>query len=251
MHGDEGQLHSGENERIAARLREELARRRISRQALADMARISLSTLEKALSGSRPFSLATVIRIEDVLGTALRSDSAVPTAQPELALSPGHMGSYGRPAVRWIEGAYLTLRPSFSKEGAIYSYCTQIFWDSKGAHLGFSESERVDRPFTQTGFVAMPNLSGHTYLVTSEEGQYRLVILGRATRERRMFGLLSTLQAGPGSQLFPVACPIAMVPLEQVDTLHFGVIAAEHEGYDPYRRILDEALASDFCRWYA
>src|ERR1700741_1761716 len=53
---------------IAAGRREELARRRISRQALADMARISLSTLEKALSGSRGFTLATVIRLEEALG---------------------------------------------------------------------------------------------------------------------------------------------------------------------------------------
>jgi len=34
---------------IAIKVREELARRRLSRQGLADLARISLSTLEKAL----------------------------------------------------------------------------------------------------------------------------------------------------------------------------------------------------------
>jgi hypothetical protein len=161
------------------------------------------------------------------------------------------MGSYSRPAVRWIEGAYLTLRPSFSQAGAIYAYCTEIFWDGPGAHLAFSESERVDQPFTQTGFVAMPNLSGHTYLVTSEEGQYRLIMLGRATRERRMFGLLSTLQAGSGSQLLPVASPIALVPLEQIDLPRFGIVASGQDDYQLYRQIVDQAVASDFCRWHA
>lgn len=247
---DQNELHSAENEMIAAQLREELARRRISRQALADMARISLSTLEKALSGSRPFSLATVVRIEDVLGASLRGQAAA-MPLPDTALAPGNMGAYSRPAVRWIEGGYLTLRPAFSQPGAIYAYCTEIFWDERRGHLGFAESERADSAFTQTGYVSMPNLSGHTYLVTSEDGQYRLVMLGRGTRERRMFGLLSTLQAGSGSQLLPVSCPIAFVPLEQIEARRFGLLSSDAEGYEQYREVLDRAVSNDFCRWYA
>ncbi|MCW1430747.1 helix-turn-helix domain-containing protein [Novosphingobium sp. JCM 18896] len=237
------ELRSAENETIATRLREELARRRISRQALADMARISLSTLEKALSGARPFTLATVVRIEDVLGTSLRQVAA--TSAPDALLAPEAMGSYSRPAVRWIEGSYLTLRPAFSQPDAVYAYRTEIFWDEPSGHLRFAESERADSAFTQAGFVSMPNLSGHTYLVTSEEGQYRLVMLGRATRERRMFGLLSTLQVGSGSQLIPVACPIALVPLDQTASLQFGLVDDA-----AYRDLLAQATASDFCRWH-
>ena len=60
---------SGEESRaLSLRLREELARRRLTRQGLADAAKISISTLEKALSGRRPFTLATMVRIEEVLG---------------------------------------------------------------------------------------------------------------------------------------------------------------------------------------
>lgn len=246
---DETELRTSESEGIAARLREELARRRISRQALADMAKISLSTLEKALSGSRPFTLATVVRIEDVLGSSLRNKTPA-APQPDMLLAPENMGSYSRPAVRWIEGSYLTLRPAFSQPDTIYSYRTEIFWDEEAGHLRFAESERADSAFTQAGFVSMPNLSGHTYLVTSEEGQYRLIMLGRGTRERRMFGLLSTLQAGSGSQLLPVACPIAMVPLEQVENLRFGLLPPDRDVHGEYRSMLDRAVTSDFCRWY-
>lgn len=242
------ELRTAESQAIAARLREELARRRISRQALADMARISLSTLEKALSGSRPFTLATVVRIEDVLGAPLRPQGAAASA--DALLAPEAMGSYSRPAVRWIEGAYLTLRPAFSQPDAIYAYRTEIFWDETASHLRFAESERTDSTFTQAGFVSMPNLSGHTYLVTSEDGQYRLIMLGRGTRERRMFGLLSTLQVGTGSQLVPVSCPIALVPPEQVEALRFGLFAPGEPGYGEYREVLDRAVGSDFCRWY-
>lgn len=245
---DHTELRTAESAAIAAKLREELARRRISRQALADMARISLSTLEKALSGSRPFTLATVVRIEDVLGAPLRQKPAAPL---DALLAPEAMGSYSRPAVRWIEGSYLTLRPAFSQSDAIYAYRTEIFWDDVTSHLRFAESERADSTFTQAGFVSMPNLSGHTYLVTSEEGQYRLIMLGRGTRDRRMFGLLSTLQVGSGSQLVPVACPIALVPVEQVGELRFGLLPPAEATHGSYREILDRAVASDFCRWHA
>ncbi len=246
------ELRDVESEAIALRLREELARRRISRQALADMARISLSTLEKALSGSRPFTLASVVRIEDVLGAPLRQKVEVVADTPPLAepgLAPESMGSYSRPAVRWIEGAYVTLRPSFGDPGAVYAYRTEIFWNAEAGHLCFAEAERADAAFAQAGFVSMPNLSGHTYLVTSEAGQFRTIILGRATRERRMFGLLSTLQVGAGSQLVPVACPIALVPEAQLEDAEYGLVAADHAASGAYRAILDMALESDFCRW--
>lgn len=245
---DQTELRNAESEAIATRLREELARRRISRQALADMAKISLSTLEKAISGSRPFTLATVVRIEDVLGASLRRHPAAPPLDAQMA--PVTMGSYSRPAVRWIEGGYLTLRPAFHQPDAIYAYRTEIFWDDVAGHLRFAETDRADKAFTQAGFVSMPNLSGHTYLVTSEDGQYRLIMLGRGTREHRMFGMLSTLHAGSGSQLVPVASPIALVPLDQVANLRFGLILVGEDGHSECRSILDGAVSRDFCRWY-
>jgi transcriptional regulator with XRE-family HTH domain len=238
-----------DNRIIAARLREELARRRISRQALADMARISLSTLEKALTGSRPFSLATVVRIEDVLGARLREQPE--TASTPAQLAPAEMGSYSRPAVRWIEGTYLTLRPAFSQPGAVFAYGTEIFWDDQRGHLGFAEIERVDDVFTQRGFVSMPNLSGHTYLITSEEGQYRMIMLGRATRERRMYGLLSTLQVGSGSQLLPVSCPIALIPADEMQAVRYGLLQPDDPDFSGYRDALDRAVTAEFCRWHA
>lgn len=241
---DQTELHE-RDDAIAGRLREELARRRISRQALADMARISRSTLEKALSGSRGFTLATVIRLEEALGTPLRS---APAASVDHGLAPEHMGAYARAAVRWIEGEYLTLRPSFGQPDAIYAYRTSIFWDDEEGYLRFAESARVDGAFSQSGHVAMPNLSGHTYLVTIEQGQHRLIILGRPTRDHQMFGLLSTLQVGPGSQLVPVACPIAFVRQDHAGDIAPGLIDPGHPHYAVCRELLGRATADDFCR---
>src|SRR4051795_12816698 len=79
MPATEKQLSDEQSSSVAIRVREELARRRISRQHLADQAKISISTLEKALSGRRPFTLATTIRLEEALGVSLRR-APVPAA---------------------------------------------------------------------------------------------------------------------------------------------------------------------------
>src|SRR5436305_3595813 len=167
MHGE---LSIEGTETVALLVREELARRRLSRQWLADEAKVSLSTLEKALAGRRPFTLATVVRLEDALGTSLRARTAVQEVPRPFA--PESMGAYTRPAVQWLEGTYLTLRPSFSEQGAVFAYLTSIAWDDGRAHLIFSEAARTDAEYEQKGFVSFPVLSGAIYLVTISDGQY-------------------------------------------------------------------------------
>jgi transcriptional regulator with XRE-family HTH domain len=154
----ERQLSDEQSRSVAALVREQLARRRISRQQLADQAKISISTLEKALAGRRPFTLATTIRLEEALGVALRKANAdiahVPA--PAITLAPGELGFYSRPAVSFIEATYLTLRPSFGDPAAIYAYSTEICWDAATSSLIFKESERLDAEFAQQGRVSYP-----------------------------------------------------------------------------------------------
>ena len=111
----ERQLSADQSRLVASIIREQLARRRISRQHLADQAKISISTLEKALSGRRPFTLATTVRLEEALGVSLRKHDGAELGAAPANLAPGHLGYYSRPAVAWIEGSYLTLRPSFRR----------------------------------------------------------------------------------------------------------------------------------------
>lgn len=241
-----GLMSGFDQAQVAFRVREEIARQRLSRAGLAQSARVSVSTLEKALSGRRPFTLATIVRLEEALGASLREEAEVEASTP--ALAPPEMGSYARPAVQWIEGDYLTLRASFGEEGAVYAYRTEIRWSNAKGHLVFAESDRQDASFQQAGFVSMPHLSGHTYLMTSEAGQYRMIMLGRATREQRMFGLLSTLQVGQGSQLVPVSCPVAFVPMEQMEEPVFGLVSEGDPRGAEYRDVLNTATRDDFCR---
>lgn len=237
------------NLRVAERVREEIARRRISRQHLADEARISLSTLEKALSGHRPFTLATIIRLEQAMGFELRDTSE--TQKPKPVASNGHaaeeLGSYSRAAVSWLEGTFLTLRPSFGNHGDIFAYCTDIVWDTGSVHLKFEERERTDASFSQRGCVSVPHLSGHVYLVTNTSGQYRMAVLSRPSIAGEMYGILTTLRAGQGAQLTPVSVPLVLVPMKVFEAPVFGRITPADHAYDQYSRFLNKTIGDGYA----
>ncbi|MDQ4088189.1 MAG: helix-turn-helix transcriptional regulator [Pseudomonadota bacterium] len=239
-------LDDRRTQEIARLVREELARRRISRQALADMARISISTLEKTLSGKRAFTLATVVRLEEALGTPLRSRA--PAADAAHAFAPEELGGYARGATRWVEGRYLTLRPLFGGSRGIHAFLTSIRWEPALSRLVFEESERADS-FAQHGSVSLPLPSGHIYLITSELGQYRLAILGRPTISRALYGILTTLIIGHGSQLVPASCPLALLRLGETETPTFGRIEPNDPAYERYRAELETVTGRDFARF--
>lgn len=238
MQPSDTDLSESQSHAIAHAIREALARRRISRQTLADEARISISTLEKALSGRRPFTLATTIRLEEALGLPLRAPS---TAEPASARrqAPEEFGSYTREAVAFLEGRYLTLRPSFGAADAIFAYRTEIAWHEESARLVFREAERLDAPFAQSGSVSVPNQSGQIYLVTNFLGQYRMAMLGRPTIQGEMYGILTTLMSGRGGHLTPAAVPLALVPERGAhEGTSYGRITPEMVCAPGYRSIL-------------
>ena len=85
--------------------------------------------------------------------------------------------------------------------------------------------------------VSVPNQSGYIYLITNRLGQFRLVLISRPTINGEMFGIMTTLQAGRGAQLIPVAAPIAYVPLDGLGDVEFGRIAADHPRHDELSRL--------------
>lgn len=170
-----------------------------------------------------------------------------PSVNDKHGHAPEELGAYSRASVSWLEGTYLTLRPSFGDPNAIFAYCTEIAWDGDRTCLGFRERERSDASFSQQGSVSVPHLSGHIYLVTNSSGQYRMAILSRPSITGEMFGLLTTLRAGQGSHLTPVSTPIALLPISAFTQPSLGrILAADHhhEAYSAImRRITGESYA--------
>jgi transcriptional regulator with XRE-family HTH domain len=243
------QLSAEQSRQVAETIREEIARRRISRQMLAEQAKLSLSTLEKVLGGRRPFTLATTVRLEQALGVALRKlPEAIPAniaVNGEIA--PDSLGSYSRRAVARIEGTYITVRPSFGEQDALYAYRTEISWDAATSSLGFRESARQDSDYTQYGEVAVPNESGFVYLVTNRHGQHRLITVSRPRNSGEMYGLITTLLAGRGAVLTPVAAPIALLPITNVSSPTMGRVMREDPNYAVYREHLRRTMDEQFA----
>jgi transcriptional regulator with XRE-family HTH domain len=239
------QLSDEQSRQVAATVREELARRRISRQHLAEQAKLSISTLEKALGGRRPFTLATTVRLEQALGVSLRKGADAAPVNGDVA--PDSLGAYSRRAVTWLEGTYLTLRPSFGEKDSIYAYRTEILWDAAASRLVFREAERMDAAYAQFGEVAVPNQSGHFYLVTNRSGQHRLITLSRPTITGEMYGIIATLLAGRGSQLTPIAAPIAFLPIRNVAAASFGRLSPSDANYAAYRKELRRTTDEPFA----
>ena len=242
------EIEAVQSDAVALKVREELARRRQSRQWLADEARISISTLEKALAGRRRFTLGTVVRLEEALAMKLRAPAQSEAGEPHHnGLAPDELGAYSRPAVQWLEGQYLTLRPSIEEADAVYAYLTFICWDEEKELLTFAEAARLDSDFTQKGLVSFPYISGHIYLVTNTSGQYRMILLGRPNIHGAMSGILTTLAVGNGSQLIPAASPITLIPVKPGPVPVLGLIRQGMECFDEYRRCVDQVAAGRFA----
>lgn len=243
------QLSAEQSLQIAKTIREEIARRRISRQSLAEQAKLSLSTLEKVLGGRRPFTLATTVRLEQALGVSLRKTLDIPAAPAAVNgdVAPDGLGAYSRRAVTWIEGTYVTIRPSFGDKDAIYAYRTEIAWEPTVSSLVFREGERQDTAYTQFGEVAVPNQSGFIYLVTNRHGQHRLITVSRPRNTGEMYGIITTLLAGRGSLLTPIAAPIAFLPVKNVASPTVGRILSDDTNYTVYREHLRRTIDEPFA----
>jgi hypothetical protein len=189
--------------------------------------------------------LATVVRLETALTVKLRKVNGAASHEP--ATAPDGLGSYSRPAVKWLEGNYLTLRPSFSVSKAIYAYRTEISWDQILSYLVFQESERLDTAYKQDGAVSVPHQSGYIYLVTNKHGQHRMITLSRPMIGGEMFGLLATLQSGKGATLMPIAVPVVLAPVAIFgDDPRFGLITADDALYPVYEKLLRRCINEPF-----
>ncbi len=243
------QLSAEQSQQVAETIREEIARRRISRQTLAEQAKLSLSTLEKVLGGRRPFTLATTVRLEQALGVSLRKGpgAAAVAAPVNGGIAPDGLGAYSHRAVEWLEGVFVTVRPSFGDKDAVFAYRTEIVWDETASSLVFREGERLDVVYTHSGDVAVPNQSGHIYLVTNRHGQHRLITVSRQTISGEMYGIITTLLQGRGSLLTPIAAPIAYLPIKMIPAPTFGRISSDNVNYAVYRQHLRRTTDEPFA----
>ena len=95
--------------------------------------------------------------------------------------------------------------------------------------------------------MSVPHQSGYVYLVTNRHGQYRLAILSRPMITGEMYGLLTTLQLGRGTQLTPVSTPLVLIPVESFGKdVAFGRIDPSMPVHARYLKYLRRAVEDPF-----
>lgn len=204
-----------------------------------------MSQLEKLLSGSRPFSLPSLVKIEQALQTSLAQPLSTNATEHERVapsgIAPDELGAYTLASSRWIMLEYLSIRPLLRGNDEILAYRTTIYWHNDRGHLMFREDNRPIGWLCHAGDVSLPSQSGHIYLLTRAEGQFRLAILAR-----RAAGVLAgeqlTLVQNAAGQLAPASFTLVLMPIleprETTDLGPFGIITKNHPAHADYRRAL-------------
>src|SRR5215813_6129078 len=125
--------------------------KKMTQAELADAADIHEKTIQNLLSG-RAVRDQTLFDVCMVLGLdfdKVRAAAAGGEARdrPEVdgaRVAPVYMGAYTRAGVDHYIGSYLTIRASFTIEGGIMAYRTDISWEDDWPSLVFQERDRPD-----------------------------------------------------------------------------------------------------------
>jgi class 3 adenylate cyclase len=240
------------------RLQVQVARHGLQREQVAVLTGLSLAVIDMALKGEA--SSEVLAHIEqglanvDRLGTPKESTIALRPSAPRTLLAmtntaPLEIGGYTRGAVDHYIGRYLTIRPSFTGNGTIYSYCTEISWSDTDACLVFAETKRPDTQYQHTGRVYIPPSSGFVYLVSLTKGAMRSILVSQLGQTSEMRGIITTLANDTGVLFIPAAAPIIYLRRNDIDELSFGHLTPDDASFDGYRRLLRDTVQQSFVRW--
>ena len=224
-------LSEVERRRIAAAIRDQLARAHVSRQSLAFKTKLGKSTVDKLLVGL--FSLRTLSIVEEALSVRFRHfDVAEERADEGL-------GGYLRSDLLIYEGDYLFIRPSFKAQRTIFAFPMSIAWASEPAGLTLRQFGEAGP--LQSGTIFVPRVSFHVFIYSRDASCTRHLILSRMDPTLRLRGLMLTLANRFANAYAPVSAPVVLFKRDAIDDEATGRIEADHPLYESYKAELISA----------
>lgn len=238
-------------------IRKAMIEKKITQAGLADLADCHEKTIQNLMAGRtvRDQTLFDVCMVLDLEfeeiksewsgsgppGKPQRDEPGQPGATTEIA--PIYMGGYTRPAVEHLIGRYLTIRPSFTKDGVIFAFQTDVSWDESWPSLIFEECNRPDAPYSHRGRVHVPTSSPFIHFVSLTKGAMRMILLPQPDQTDSMRGLITTLSR-QGAAITPVSSPIIYRRISDEAVPEYGEILSENTAFAEYRSLLDECIAA-------
>jgi hypothetical protein len=218
----------------------------LTRQVLADKAKIGIDRVDDFLNRKKPYvSLSTFLKIAKALG----KEPLQPPAPPKEQEAPDELGGYTIKSAKQYIGEYLCIRPLFGNPKHLNAYLMDLVWNEKEHCLAFEERRRFDKRHAQRGKVYIPTGQPYISLLTADAGEVRHIILAR-NREGIMRGLVQTLFNRGGELYTPVCAPIVLRKTngEVIEDADLGQIDSKKAKYKTYRELLNEVLENDFAR---
>ncbi len=203
-------MSEAQREAFVRRVRLEMAKSTLTREALAQRAACKERTLGNLLAG-QPVRDATVAKIARVLGIDLedyldgRASSidgragAGSDAERNDGRAAEEYGGYLLSAYAHYVGTYFAYRRVFSDKNELYRSVYEIDWDDEQARLRFFELQRfrvADDRIVSSSHAGGVHISPHTgiiHLLTTFQGALRLVTLSKfRTGDDKLRGLILT-----------------------------------------------------------
>ena len=200
---------------VAQRLDEELLRRSLSTQTLADKAGVDRKTVDRLRHGKR-VRTQTLAWIEQALGASLRSEALTTPSSLEIAVES--LGGYTRSNYRAYEGDYFGFRRSFDAPGRIICYHLRIYWDPETRRLAFDERQRNAAngkvyEYRFKGAVGVPAGLGVLHFICVGGGAARLTstTMMRDAQDTYMRGFMLALNEVADFGYYPTTSPVYLI----------------------------------------
>lgn len=201
--------------------------------------KLSESTVNKVFQGE--FSERTLTMIEAMLGRSFGARKA----EPERAASK--VGGYGFEAAAALEGEYLCVRPVFGHASSVSAYAVHIKWDSRHNKLVFEEHGYADAKQSEAGSVELPFGLPFMYLVSTNRGNVRTIVVSLPDPDGLCRGMILTLNNSRGVSYVPVCAPIVLQRLAANEPPHYGIVTPADAAYAGYRDKLASVTAEEFA----
>ena len=183
-------MTDSQREAFVRRIRLEMAKAGLTREALAEKAACKERTLGNLLAGQtvRDQTVAKIARVlgidlEDVVGNGMGPEHHKPAASDGRA--GDEYGGYSLSAYESYLGTYIAYRRVFSDRNELFRSVYEIDWDEEQHRLRFFELQRFrganDRPVSSShaGGIYISPHTGIMHMLTTFQGALRLVTLAK------------------------------------------------------------------------
>jgi hypothetical protein len=227
-----------EKRRIGRDIKKYLAVNRISREEFSFQTKLGKSTIDKLITGL--YSEATLQIVLDRT-SFVRNNS----------FAAKQFGAYSRAAWAGYLRTFRLLLPSIAQEGHVDALCVTIDWDETVP--GMVLVHRSGRKLSKTeriGIVSIPHERSPLIYVQAIEGQGRTFVLSTMLGEPVMRGLMMTVSNLVANAFIPVALPVALRRLSEVDPdpADFGHITPDDTRHKAAMAELKQVVAKQYAR---